>query len=450
MDIRVCIDAGVISRSITRALAFPQSRRGDFFHDFRKGCAAELAVLLAKNGLPAYPEKSLSSRNLVRDSVVVPSEPIRKFSGWKKDREQVLDLQFCAKYGHEDYSLSAINYLDRPFCEFPALLPFRLVDAFSVGNILVVVRNDDCQVTVDCSDDVSLVGYSYSVSKRKRRSFIAFLGLRFNRSIVEQYIGTDGQCDCEDCWLDEIRIGQRHFPILYICRKCGRLYTCQCFAEFLGASPSVLPDLRGDSEALRNLSWPFELGKISLKSEICHLCRGGVPKKIYGSDMYYSGFLQRYLPYHTLFSLRKHGKVFFDGREHKEIENEAREYFGYAKIGEKWVTETTLFHIVKALFSHTEVLHHYRGSELQGLELDIWLPELSLGIEYQGEQHFQVIEHWGGKDGLKARLQNDKKKKALCKKLGYDLVEFTYKESITFELVTDRLAKYLHLEPENA
>jgi hypothetical protein len=446
MDIRLSIDASVISRAIERALAFPQSLRGDFFHDLRRGCAAELADLLSKNGLAAFPDLSLSSRNLLKDGIVVPLDPIRKLTGWKKDREQVLDLQFCAKYGHDDYSLSAINYLDRPFCELPALLPFRLVDDFSIGNIVILVGNEDCHIGVTCTGEVSLTGYSYSVSKRKRKSYVAFLGLRFSGSLVEQFIGSSGRCDCEDSLLDEIRIGQRHFPILYICRKCGRLYTCQCFSEHLGTSPSVLSDLRGDGDSLRNLSWPYEIGAISVKSEICHLCKGGVPRQIYGSEMYYSAFLRRYLPYHTLFSLRKHGKVFFEGSEHKEIENEAREYFGYAKIGEKWVTETTLFRIVKALFSHVQVLHHYRGSELQGLELDIWLPELSLGIEYQGEQHFEAIEHWGGDEGLKSRLQNDRRKKAICKRLGYDLVEFTYKETITFELVTDRLARYLQQE----
>ncbi|NMQ18390.1 hypothetical protein E4P82_03755 [Candidatus Competibacter phosphatis] len=57
--------------------------------------------------------------------------------------------------------------------------------------------------------------------------------------------------------------------------------------------------------------------------------------------------------------------------------------------------------IVQVLFPSLEVVHHYRGKELEGLEIDVWIPKLKIGIEYQGIQHFNVIKHWGGEDGLR-------------------------------------------------
>jgi hypothetical protein len=124
-------------------------------------------------------------------------------------------------------------------------------------------------------------------------------------------------------------------------------------------------------------------------------------------------------------------------------ENECRKKFGYPLIGEQWLSETSLFKIVQILFSNYEVIFHYRGGELEGLELDIWLPDLKLGIEYQGEQHYKVVEHWGGEKGLKERIERDKRKKKLMKKAGFALIEFKYDEALTEENVERKLKKYL-------
>jgi len=175
---------------------------------------------------------------------------------------------------------------------------------------------------------------------------------------------------------------------------------------------------------------------------ICHLCTGGVPKLKYGSSMYYSSFLQSYNPYHELLVRKKllyQAPNDVDGRQ---LENELRQLFGYPKIGEKWITETILLKIVQMLFEGIPVIHHYRGTELQGLEIDIWVPKLKIAIEYQGEQHYQVIKHWGGEEGLKQRIANDKKKKRLCKQMGYQLIEFRYDENITEELVLKKLRRF--------
>ncbi|MBK8172840.1 MAG: hypothetical protein IPK60_21230 [Sandaracinaceae bacterium] len=85
------------------------------------------------------------------------------------------------------------------------------------------------------------------------------------------------------------------------------------------------------------------------------------------------------------------------------------------------------------------------AKELEGLELDVWVPELRLGIEYQGEQHYEAIKHWGGGEGLAKRQSNDRKA-GLCKQLGYTLIEFRFDEGV------DRVHRPLsrlkrHLQP---
>ncbi|MDE6020556.1 MAG: hypothetical protein K2H01_06145, partial [Ruminococcus sp.] len=129
---------------------------------------------------------------------------------------------------------------------------------------------------------------------------------------------------------------------------------------------------------------------------------------------------------------------------HKIVENYVREDFGYKKIGEHWVTETMLFHIISQIFPNYKVIFHYRPQILEGLEIDIFISEINLGIEYQGIQHFKPIDFWGGEEALKKTQQHDEKKKLLCQQLGIDLIYFYFYDNINELLVKERLKKYLN------
>lgn len=121
------------------------------------------------------------------------------------------------------------------------------------------------------------------------------------------------------------------------------------------------------------------------------------------------------------------------------IENVAREEFGFRKVGKGWVSETLLFQLVKRILRGRTVIHHHRPDWLDGLELDIWVPELELALEYQGQQHFYPVEAWGGKGALKALQSRDQKKRETCNRVGVTLVEVDYTEPLTLSHVRDRL-----------
>lgn len=89
----------------------------------------------------------------------------------------------------------------------------------------------------------------------------------------------------------------------------------------------------------------------------------------------------------------------------RAIENSVRIQLGYRKIGDSWVSETILFHIIESIYPGKEILRHYRPKWLQGLELDIYVPEEHVGFEYQGIQHFVAVEHWGGQAQLKKQQE---------------------------------------------
>lgn len=92
---------------------------------------------------------------------------------------------------------------------------------------------------------------------------------------------------------------------------------------------------------------------------------------------------------------------------------------------------------IKATFPDIVIKQNYRARWLKGemnrlYELDIFLPELNMGIEVQGRQHYEHIPFFHGKspDGLSAQLERDDAKQKLCMKSGVILLEIYNEEEV--------------------
>lgn len=103
----------------------------------------------------------------------------------------------------------------------------------------------------------------------------------------------------------------------------------------------------------------------------------------------------------------------------------------------KWKSEAQLFALVSSYFP--DAIYQYRVDWLLKQSLDIYIPSLMVGIEYQGEQHYEPVEHFGGEEHFKHQQENDRKKKNLCAENGIKLIEWSYTEAIT----ESNLRKYL-------
>ena len=444
MKYKIVVPTCVVRRSIELALSRPAESRGDFFHEIRAAFKEIIATASISCGLEASSTETPRPVNYLSKGVHHRWQPIIKNTGRNGHVKCKLDLEFCSRYGHDDYSLTAINYLDRALTHLPAL---SSLPGLSIGNIMIQVENKDCELEIELGQGISSTGYAYHISRRKRKSYFCLFGVMFHpeflRPIIERRLikHTDSKER-----LDEIRLGAITYPIIYIDRITARLFTCSCFSEHFNVAHDIerLLPYGNSEEEIRN-----RVRNITPLDGICHLCNGGIPKQTYGHRMYYSSFMQRYLPYHNLTSRIKHGRTTFEGKEYRQIENELRERFGYPKVGHQWVVETTVYKAICRLFPDYQAVRHYRGRELEGLELDIWLPDLKVGVEYQGEQHYKPVKHWGGKAGLERRIANDRRKRVLCKKLGYHLVEVKYTEELSDQLLKDKLAAALNkkLEP---
>lgn len=113
-------------------------------------------------------------------------------------------------------------------------------------------------------------------------------------------------------------------------------------------------------------------------------------------------------------------------------EQELRQQMGFAPKG-KPVSEEILYRNIAQIFEGESIKRRYRPPEMQGLELDIFLPGRRLAFEYQGQQHFREVKHWHGAEGFQAQQRRDARKRSLCKKLGYTLVLLDYKDNLRRE-----------------
>lgn len=100
----------------------------------------------------------------------------------------------------------------------------------------------------------------------------------------------------------------------------------------------------------------------------------------------------------------------------KKAEDLYRETIGMPKIGEGWISETELFYKIKNAFSTFEVTNHASPKWLGRQHLDIYFPEVNIGIEYQGAQHYEPVEFFGGQKAFEKNLERDKRKKEKCDK----------------------------------
>ena len=106
-----------------------------------------------------------------------------------------------------------------------------------------------------------------------------------------------------------------------------------------------------------------------------------------------------------------------------------------------WKTQRIIASMVSKLFPHYTVITNFKGFEwlktkMYGKqELDIWIPELKLAIEYDGELHFMAIDYFGGQDAYEQVQQLDAIKNQKIAEHPEDVkyfIRFSYKEAKQF------------------
>ena len=117
---------------------------------------------------------------------------------------------------------------------------------------------------------------------------------------------------------------------------------------------------------------------------------------------------------------------------HKNVENDEKLYSrllsnsGFKET--KWKSEYNLYLLVKCYFN--DAIFQYKFRELGNQSLDIYIPSLKIGIEYQGQQHYESVEKFGGEEKLKTQQLLDINKKKICTQNDIILIEWNYEDKI--------------------
>lgn len=129
-------------------------------------------------------------------------------------------------------------------------------------------------------------------------------------------------------------------------------------------------------------------------------------------------------------------------KSHHEFVNQKRDeiYEKLIKDGQthaRWISEQKAYAIVKKKYPNAKF--QYQPAWLHGQRLDIFIPEKNVGIEYQGKQHTEAIEFFGGDQGLQSNIIRDRKKNYLCRKNGVKLIYWNYDQPVTDQFFESQL-----------
>lgn len=122
------------------------------------------------------------------------------------------------------------------------------------------------------------------------------------------------------------------------------------------------------------------------------------------------------------------------------------EKYSYTRPSNRWVTEELVYKICKKLFKNKyNVIYQHRPFYLKSniggqMSYDIFITGLNIAIEYQGKQHFEPIDFFGGQKAFENTIQRDKLKKELSIQNNVHLIYINYWEDINEDLIKNKLA----------
>ena len=94
------------------------------------------------------------------------------------------------------------------------------------------------------------------------------------------------------------------------------------------------------------------------------------------------------------------------------------------------VSETELFESIKECIKEHKITREKTFNWLGKKRIDIFIEDLNIGIEYQGRQHFEPVEIFGGIKGYLDTIERDKEKYEQCKIHGIKLLYFSNEKKI--------------------
>ena len=119
------------------------------------------------------------------------------------------------------------------------------------------------------------------------------------------------------------------------------------------------------------------------------------------------------------------------------------EFGSYTKPLNKWKSEELVYNIAKDIYKDYQVIYQYKPAFLStqtgNMSYDVYICGLKTAIEYQGKQHFEPVDYYGGLNNFKKQQERDRIKAEKSRENGVKLVYINYWEDITVNLIRERV-----------
>ena len=123
------------------------------------------------------------------------------------------------------------------------------------------------------------------------------------------------------------------------------------------------------------------------------------------------------------------------------------EFGSYSKPVNKWKSEELVYKITKKLYKDYQVIYQYKpyylATDNGNMSYDIYICGLKIAIEYQGKQHFEPVDYFGGEESFKKQKERDELKAQRSKENGVRLIYVNYWEDITPDIIRGRIEEVL-------
>ena len=102
-------------------------------------------------------------------------------------------------------------------------------------------------------------------------------------------------------------------------------------------------------------------------------------------------------------------------------------------------------------FSYKREYHiNINKNNVSYIRFDIFIPSLNVAIEYDGEQHFKPIKHFGGEEGFNKTKERDMVKNNYCKENNIKLLRIPYYEKNNIPKIIKEFLSPTTTERENS
>ena len=119
------------------------------------------------------------------------------------------------------------------------------------------------------------------------------------------------------------------------------------------------------------------------------------------------------------------------------------EFGSYNKPVNKWKSEELVYNITKQLYRDYQVIYQYKpyflNTDKGYMSYDVYICGLKIAIEYQGKQHFEPVDYFGGKEHFEKQKERDALKAVRSKENGIKLIYVNYWEDITPDIIKKKI-----------